>query len=214
MKVQTKISNNTRINFSKTKDLKEILLKNVKVFYNYKNLKEDTKITKTADTSVTTKSSSGYWTLEEVQKVFKKFGADFYVEKHTGKSILKTTDAIQIGGNLKRLLNFTDSSFTQNSTTTGGVCNILNGLEYIKIICDKINGEFNLYNDEGLLKESNILCMLEIGSVDLLGGTQSFLGVDARARLKGKTNFLNLSLLGNNNEPVGEALLEFYLTEY
>ena len=94
--------------------------------------------------------------------------------------------------------------------------NILNGLKYFELRCNKINGNYNLQLDNSnRTVGTNVLALLRLKSFVFLGGKQYHDGNDFTPKRRIETSYFNsltFTLSGNNGNPVGEVFLELILS--
>ena len=95
-------------------------------------------------------------------------------------------------------------------------CDILNGLKYYKIKCNKINREVNLKErPNAFVVGTNTLGILNIKSFSFAGGTQYHDADKYCVKELINTAFfnsLNFTLEGNNGQAIGEVFIELLLT--
>ena len=205
----------TKVVFEKPVPIGKIKINKAVLTLNYKNLTENAHV-KTSSNRVD--FTPGFWTFKELKKSFDKLGIGLSIEEHTQKAIIKAPagSAISLSDNLRDLLGSDTKTFQAASLTTLAYpCNILNGLKYLTVRCDEINGSTNLRSDKNFRSvPTNTLGILGIKTFSFVGGTQYHDASDFTAKeliFKSYFNDLTFSLSGNNSKDVGEVFLELLL---
>ena len=182
---------------------------------NYKNLTEKAHVKKN---SARVDFEPGFWSFKELQKSFDKLGAKLSIEESSQKAVIKTPSnlAITLSDNLRDLLGSDTKTFQEGAITTlANPCDILNGLKYYEIRCNKINRAVNLKGKSNeFAVGTNVLGILNIKSFNFVGGTQYHDVDEFCAKESIHTAFFNslsFNLFGNNGQAVGEAFVELLL---
>ena len=205
----------TTVKLEKPQFIRKMKINKVVLNLNYQNITEKTHVKTATDRR---DFAPGFLRFKELQRKFKELSIDFSIEEFSQKAVIKTpsSSAITLSDNLRDILGLDTKTFQQGTTTTlANPCDILNGLKYYTIKCNKINREVNLQGKSNAFAVgTNILGLLNIKSFNFVGGTQYHdADVFCIKELISTAffNSLSFNVLGNNGEAVGEAFVELLL---
>ena len=199
------------------KEMTTMILKNVTVFWKFKNITSNIDVTLGSGSSERDITfEEGYWTFDMIRAQFNSFSVSLEALRHNNKCRIKPDGDDLNLGKLGPLLGFPENEVVSDGVwkTSPKVVDVNLGLRYINIDCDVIN---TTENSDTKGKRSYPLATIPVTTEQSLNGSVSvFRGIDSEVVINNgcfnRLVFVISSNIDKNVEVNIETLLELYIT--